>query len=362
MYREMGESLTKLGWPKQVESSFWKSPELEVLIKIFDDYIIFSSACGDDNVYERPVKVMMEPIRIRFNFHFDTNRQTNRLDKPEWFLSHILQLVEFHYKFLQTCLEIKMEANEQDGNANANANPNPNPNDNADPNANDNDNYGDSDSDQGTSKIKFTLVETFVTSLVEIVKEHLSNRIGLICKDSFLLLHTVSKVICFTNTILEKTGVDCYHIMNMFFEENLVSWISAEREAANSSLLTLIEESQPWREQLLKDSKSISTMISGFITLLDDLIKTLHNIPPDSAKVEFLNNVIIPMFNTIYEKIDFEVPAFHATKDDIYVLILQANSIALFVDSIEKGWGESIVPTLIILNSKVINLNRKRYT
>lgn len=40
------------------------------------------------------VQVLMEPILLRFRYHFDGARSTNRLDKPEWFLSHILGLIQ----------------------------------------------------------------------------------------------------------------------------------------------------------------------------------------------------------------------------------------------------------------------------
>ena len=40
------------------------------------------------------VQVMMEQILLRFRYHFDGARSTNRLDKPEWFLAHILGLIQ----------------------------------------------------------------------------------------------------------------------------------------------------------------------------------------------------------------------------------------------------------------------------
>ncbi|WFD22928.1 hypothetical protein MEQU1_001609 [Malassezia equina] len=43
-----------------------------------------------------PVDVLMEPILLRFRYHFDSARPTNRLDKPEWFLTHILALVRMN--------------------------------------------------------------------------------------------------------------------------------------------------------------------------------------------------------------------------------------------------------------------------
>ena len=36
---------------------------------------------------------LIEPLLLRFRYHFDGDRSTNRLDKPEWFISHIASLI-----------------------------------------------------------------------------------------------------------------------------------------------------------------------------------------------------------------------------------------------------------------------------
>lgn len=38
--------------------------------------------------------LLIEPYLLRFRFHFDSTRTTNRLDKPEWYLNHMLSLVK----------------------------------------------------------------------------------------------------------------------------------------------------------------------------------------------------------------------------------------------------------------------------
>ena len=43
---------------------------------------------------------MAQPISLRFRFHFYGDKPTNRLDKPEYFLSHVLDLLEQHHIFL----------------------------------------------------------------------------------------------------------------------------------------------------------------------------------------------------------------------------------------------------------------------
>ncbi|KAE8232754.1 hypothetical protein CF326_g2214 [Tilletia indica] len=39
------------------------------------------------------VTILLDVLLLRFRYHFDSSRPSNRLDKPEWYLSHILGLV-----------------------------------------------------------------------------------------------------------------------------------------------------------------------------------------------------------------------------------------------------------------------------
>lgn len=42
---------------------------------------------------------------MRFRYHFDGKRQTNRLDKPEWYFTHVLNLMHEHKPFMTTNIQ-----------------------------------------------------------------------------------------------------------------------------------------------------------------------------------------------------------------------------------------------------------------
>ncbi|KAH9365248.1 hypothetical protein HPB48_015950 [Haemaphysalis longicornis] len=46
-----------------------------------------------------PLELMLRPLKKRFLFHFTGKRQTNRIDKPEWYLSQILTWAADHGEF-----------------------------------------------------------------------------------------------------------------------------------------------------------------------------------------------------------------------------------------------------------------------
>ncbi|KAG8953229.1 hypothetical protein FRC04_002639 [Tulasnella sp. 424] len=52
-----------------------------------------------------PLQALLEPISMRFRYHFDGKRQTNRLDKPEWYFTHVLNLMHEHKPFMTTNIQ-----------------------------------------------------------------------------------------------------------------------------------------------------------------------------------------------------------------------------------------------------------------
>lgn len=47
-----------------------------------------------------PITMLIVPFRKRFFFHFTGKKQTNRPDKPEWFLSRILSWIRDYREFM----------------------------------------------------------------------------------------------------------------------------------------------------------------------------------------------------------------------------------------------------------------------
>ena len=52
-----------------------------------------------------PLAVMVQPLAQRFRYHFYGDRPTNRLDKPEYFFRHMLDLVSHHNAFISDHLQ-----------------------------------------------------------------------------------------------------------------------------------------------------------------------------------------------------------------------------------------------------------------
>ncbi|KAG2023112.1 RINT-1 family protein, variant 2 [Coprinopsis cinerea AmutBmut pab1-1] len=109
------EEAEKIGWPMAVEyaacdkdirlsfeRAFVKLLQLrQVKIKLHEKHSLEDTEGG--GLY--PIEALVHPIALRFKYHFDGTRQTNRLDKPEWYFTHILNIAHEHRHFMNTAIQ-----------------------------------------------------------------------------------------------------------------------------------------------------------------------------------------------------------------------------------------------------------------
>ncbi|KAF8506878.1 TIP-1 family-domain-containing protein, partial [Russula emetica] len=86
---------------KAFESTFRSLLEFQAIgEKLHPDDDEFS---GKDGLY--PIQVLVQPLSQRFRYHFEGTRETNKLDKPEWYFTHILNVSHEHRLFFDTVVQ-----------------------------------------------------------------------------------------------------------------------------------------------------------------------------------------------------------------------------------------------------------------
>ncbi|KAH0026814.1 hypothetical protein KCU78_g4225, partial [Aureobasidium melanogenum] len=116
------KTLNKMGWPKQGISvppglqAEWNI-HIEKLIDLQKSELIAADAANssktskDEPAVLLPLEIMVRSLELRFNYHFSGDRPTNRLDKPEYFLNHVLDLINSYCGFFQANLQPQLLAN-----------------------------------------------------------------------------------------------------------------------------------------------------------------------------------------------------------------------------------------------------------
>lgn len=109
-------TLKKMNWPKATSivpmalQEEWERnvgrlldlqrPDLEAR-----DRMMATGGKREDPPVLLPLEVLVRPLEQRFAYHFSGNKPTNRLDKPEYFLSHTEKLIEGYSEFIQNSVQ-----------------------------------------------------------------------------------------------------------------------------------------------------------------------------------------------------------------------------------------------------------------
>lgn len=111
------KTLDQTKWPgkelnlPEIVREKWKQ-EVRLLLQLQEPDLIAAFGNRDTPTLARafepvallPLAVMVQPLATRFHYHFYGEKPTNRLDKPEYFLNHILDLLERHSGFTSDML------------------------------------------------------------------------------------------------------------------------------------------------------------------------------------------------------------------------------------------------------------------
>ncbi|KAH9912248.1 RINT-1 family protein [Epithele typhae] len=114
------EVAEKLKWPTKVdysaassedrrafETAFYNLLKLQTIgAKIRDS----SKHNGKEGLY--PIQALVQAILQRFKFHFEGTRPTNRMDKPEWYFTHIANESHEHRPFMESIVQSLLSSTE----------------------------------------------------------------------------------------------------------------------------------------------------------------------------------------------------------------------------------------------------------
>ncbi len=91
-----------LGWPK-IQSN----EQTVEIIACLQEFLTFGEALyllsqrlTDFNL-KHPLEHFIAPVRVRFNFHFSGDKPTNSLERPEWYLTHLMSILRENAAFLR---------------------------------------------------------------------------------------------------------------------------------------------------------------------------------------------------------------------------------------------------------------------
>lgn len=301
---DLEKTLKKMDWPKvttTVPLAFQKEweknigrlldlqkPELENL-----EHATSQRPPNADRPVLLPLEVMVKPLEQRFAYHFSGNKQTARLDKPEYFLTHTTDVIANYSEFVENSLQGLLVQRFRG-------------------------------TDLAFVPAYIDATSTFITALLPMLRRKLVNTASQVLSQPNLLSHLVHEVIAFDTTLQESYAYSpatpslpwqglAHYLLDTLGHFPL--WLSVEREFALSRYNAIISASES--NELDYDSvASTATKPTKATIRVNDLLETVTDrykpLSSFSQKLRFLIDIQISIFDQFHSRLHSSLEAYMA--------------------------------------------------
>jgi len=203
-----------------------------------------------------PLELMLKPLKKRFRYHFYGSKQTNSLDKPEWYLTQILSWTRDHGDFMDRNIQPLLE-----------------------------------ESGKGNICAKTELTR----GLVMLVMEKIAHDLPDLVYEEDHFSHLIDEVLLFDSEIRNTYSYPpvlpgCLDVLCL--PEALSKWLLVEKKYAMQRTEQLLQAPTAWESQY-KDISDLEEVkvpecAESFMTLLQTITDRYRKLPVSSAKLQFL--------------------------------------------------------------------------
>ncbi|XP_017466785.1 PREDICTED: RINT1-like protein isoform X2 [Rhagoletis zephyria] len=237
----------------------------------------------------------------RFQFHFTGVRQTNRLDKPEWFFTQILNWCkEIHLFVGRTFQPAAVKA----------------------------------------GKLNYNIRLEFIRGLVQLIIEKLSADIDEISRDEHLFAHLVDETLAFEIELREIFGYpnSFTSVISVITQPiYLLKWISLEERFCSEKMDLILHGDSPWMlidPNFYDNDLKIPKCADQFIRLLEAIKDRYHALIQPGQQLQFLSLQL-----ELIENFRRRLVQLHSSGEVENISILNAiNYLALVL----REWGENV--------------------
>ncbi|XP_071840585.1 RAD50-interacting protein 1-like [Apostichopus japonicus] len=203
-----------------------------------------------------PIQLLLDPLLKRFKYHFFGNRQTNAVDKPEWYFTQILNWVRDHSHFLEQTIQPILNKSEISN---------------------------------IVAKVEFT------RGLLQLAAKKLKIDIPDIIFDDQLLSHTIDELLLFDKELRSQYGYPdhepgCLHVLTE--KQCFEKWISVEKNFAGQKMDVLLASKTAWISQYKDvtniDDAKVPECVENFMTLILVITERYKSLPSPTHHLRFL--------------------------------------------------------------------------
>jgi len=204
-----------------------------------------------------PLELMLKPLKKRFKYHFYGQRQTNSLDKPEWYLTQILSWTRDHSDFMDRNIQPLLDE---------------------------------------AGKRNICAKTELTRGLVMILMEKIAHDLPEMVYDEANFSHLIDEVLLFDCEIRTTYSYPpvlpgCLDVLCL--PEALSKWLLVEKKYAMQKIEHLLQSPHAWESQYkgiadLEEGK-VPECAESFMTLLQTITDRYRKLPVSEAKLQFLS-------------------------------------------------------------------------
>ncbi|XP_031574184.1 RAD50-interacting protein 1-like isoform X2 [Actinia tenebrosa] len=278
--------------------------------KVSDNDESISKAGVKEKEVPLPIDWLLKPLRKRFKFHFYGKKQTNNLEKPEWFFTQILNWIKSHGDFIQhTVQPIFDKAN------------------------------------LGYIDAKFE----FIRGLLKITVEKMEHSVPLLLTDDALFSHFVDETLLFQQEVhnlydYPTSDHQCLNVLVM--PKCLDKWVELEHRYAKENLKSLVTSSTAWKGKYQDvggevDETRTPECAEGFVTLLTVITDRYKDLTSHENQMRFLDVQLDLLREFIDDQLNEKAKEYSNNPiDPMFLSVLNA---AHFISYVLEDWTEQAI-------------------
>ncbi|KAI8909448.1 TIP-1 family-domain-containing protein [Powellomyces hirtus] len=288
--RKLEDVLDALDWPKPIALGPNADEKLSAFREAFANLLLLQNPEQRDGAVSgplSPMEVLLQAPVLHFKYHFQGDRPTNRLDKPEWGFTRVLMTIRDHSVFL--CGPVQLLLDE----------------------------YGFASRDAKNEFIHGLLVAVMHKLRIDAPKLLLEPR---------LFSHAVKETLAFDKSLREvhlyvQPKGNWKGCASIFTEKTewFQQWIAMELAASQSKFAEAIEADEAWEfaDEAITESDELRPTQSAelFVKILEAITDRYKLLPEFAHRISFFNELQLPLLEDYLQEvrsgIKKHVSAFH---------------------------------------------------
>ncbi|KAF2827298.1 hypothetical protein CC86DRAFT_393464 [Ophiobolus disseminans] len=231
-----------------------------------------------------PFEVLVQPLEMRFRYHFEGDKPTNRIDRPEYFLSHITTLLNDYSVFVGDHVQPVLLKHFRG-------------------------------TDLALNPVYIDAMAAFITALLPMLRTKIGTLLPKVASQPQLLSHLMHEMMSFDSTIRDNWGYDGGYGVDGWKGlswEFLVQgdwfgrWLQVEKDFAMSRYQSIVEAPDFGDLDYESVDPKATKPTKGAIRV-NDLLETITDryrpLTSFSQKLTFLIDIQIAIFDKYHEKL-----------------------------------------------------------